>query len=282
MSLTTYGMMAWAGTGTGAITGMTAITGVTGFPAIADGSWVRFVIFDAAGNLEESVGISSSSGTAFTRVTVLRSSNTGSLVNFPGAATIQLIDLESAGGAGTVTSVDLALPTALFANDGAAITTSGNLTDSLATQTKNTVFAGPVSGSAAAPTFRALQGIDLGVVTADLTAQTAGVASVLAVTSPNDGSPHQYKIGVYANITAVTADVLVIQCLYTDENNAAQTVSFFPMGLTSANLSSVGAFAFPDTTIRVKANTAITVKANLTTGIGSISYDVGASIQQLN
>lgn len=118
--------------------------------------------------------------------------------------------------------------------------------------------------------------------TADLTGQTAGVSSVVASTAPNDGSSHQYRLGAYVNITAVTLDVLVLQATYTDENNAAQTVSFFPMGLTSANLASTGVFSFPDTTIRVKPNTLITILANLTTGTGSIAYDVGGNITQLN
>lgn len=63
-------------------------------------------------------------------------------------------------GTGTVTSVSLALPN-IFAVSGSPVTTSGTLTGSLATQTANTVFTGPTTGGAAAPTFRALVAADI-------------------------------------------------------------------------------------------------------------------------
>jgi hypothetical protein len=78
-----------------------------------------------------------------------------------------------ATGAGTVTSVGLTMPGVLFSSSvtGSPVTTSGTLAPALVTQTANTVLAGPGSGSAATPTFRAL-------VTDDL---PAGVGSVTSV-----------------------------------------------------------------------------------------------------
>lgn len=64
------------------------------------------------------------------------------------------------GGSGTVTSVGLSMPSQ-FAVSGSPVTTSGTLTAAWNTQTANTVFAGPGSGGAAAPTFRALVAADL-------------------------------------------------------------------------------------------------------------------------
>ncbi|HUY12410.1 MAG TPA: hypothetical protein VMX16_02115 [Terriglobia bacterium] len=64
------------------------------------------------------------------------------------------------GGGGTVTSVGLVLPS-IFAVTGSPVTTSGTLTGALATETANTVFAGPTSGIAAAPSFRSLAAADL-------------------------------------------------------------------------------------------------------------------------
>ncbi len=61
---------------------------------------------------------------------------------------------------GTVTSVGLSLP-GIFTVSGSPVTSSGTLTASLATQSANLVFAGPSSGSAAAPTFRALVAADI-------------------------------------------------------------------------------------------------------------------------
>ena len=59
-----------------------------------------------------------------------------------------------------VTSVGLSLPN-LFTVSGSPVTTTGTLTAQLATQDANKVFAGPGSGSAAAPTFRALVAEDI-------------------------------------------------------------------------------------------------------------------------
>lgn len=63
-------------------------------------------------------------------------------------------------GSGTVTSVGLSLPS-IFNVTVSPITVSGDLTAVLATQTANTVFAGPDIGSPAAPTFRALVAADI-------------------------------------------------------------------------------------------------------------------------
>lgn len=64
------------------------------------------------------------------------------------------------GGSGTVTSVGLSLP-GIFSVSGSPVTTSGTLTAALANQTANRVFSGPTTGSAAAPTFRALVAADI-------------------------------------------------------------------------------------------------------------------------
>jgi hypothetical protein len=64
---------------------------------------------------------------------------------------------------GTVTSVAFAdgSTTPIYTISGSPVTTSGTLTETLATQTANTVFAGPSSGSAAQPTFRVLVQSDI-------------------------------------------------------------------------------------------------------------------------
>ena len=62
---------------------------------------------------------------------------------------------------GTVTSVGLALPTSVFDITVSPITTTGNLTATFDNQSANTVFAGPISGGAATPAFRALVAADL-------------------------------------------------------------------------------------------------------------------------
>jgi hypothetical protein len=66
----------------------------------------------------------------------------------------------AAAASGTVTSVALSLPSFITVS-GSPVTSSGTLTGTLATQTANTIFSGPTTGSAAAPTFRALVGADM-------------------------------------------------------------------------------------------------------------------------
>jgi hypothetical protein len=63
-------------------------------------------------------------------------------------------------GAGTVTSVGLSLPN-IFSVSGTPVTSSGTLSATLATQTANTIFSGPTTGSAASPSFRALVAADI-------------------------------------------------------------------------------------------------------------------------
>lgn len=59
-----------------------------------------------------------------------------------------------------VTSVALSMPS-IFSVSGSPVTSSGTLTAALNTQSANLVFAGPVSGGAATPTFRALVAADI-------------------------------------------------------------------------------------------------------------------------
>jgi hypothetical protein len=64
------------------------------------------------------------------------------------------------GGAGSVTSVGLSLPS-IFLVSGSPVTTSGTLTGTLATQSANTFFRGPTSGGAATPTFGLITTADI-------------------------------------------------------------------------------------------------------------------------
>jgi len=63
-------------------------------------------------------------------------------------------------GVGTVTSVELTMPDP-FTVSGSPVTTAGALSVTLNTQSANSVFAGPVSGGAAIPTFRVLSAADI-------------------------------------------------------------------------------------------------------------------------
>src|SRR5271166_290022 len=67
----------------------------------------------------------------------------------------------TAVGGGTVTSVALASPTSILTVSGSPVTTAGTLTLNLVAQSANKVWAGPTTGAAANPTFRALVAADI-------------------------------------------------------------------------------------------------------------------------
>jgi hypothetical protein len=70
-------------------------------------------------------------------------------------------DLQGGGGSGTVTSVALtADPASVFDVAGSPVTSAGTLALSMDNQDANTVLAGPASGAAAAPAFRAMVAAD--------------------------------------------------------------------------------------------------------------------------
>ncbi len=80
------------------------------------------------------------------------------------------------GGSGTVTSVALTMPTAVFDVAGSPVTTMGSLDVTLDVQNANKVFAGPTTGADAQPTFRALVAADI-PAPADLTASVLALAT---------------------------------------------------------------------------------------------------------
>jgi hypothetical protein len=91
-------------------------------------------------------------------------------------------------GAGTVTSVT-------FTGDGiidsstpsTAVTTSGTVAATPLTQTANTVLAGPASGSAANPAFRALVSLDIPNNGANTTGTAANVTGIVAAANGGTG-----------------------------------------------------------------------------------------------
>lgn len=110
----------------------------------------------------------------------------------------------AAGGAGTVTSVALAAPSILTVS-GSPVTTSGTLTMTLATQSANTVLAGPTSGGAATPAFR-------GIVSADLT-------TALTTPPPIGGTtPSTAVFSTNVQITASAANARLDMYTYGAQN----------------------------------------------------------------
>ena len=82
----------------------------------------------------------------------------------------------SGGGGGGVTSVALTVPSRQTVT-GSPITTSGTLAITDNTESANQIFAGPTSGSAAAPAFRGLVPADVPVITIGFVIASCTVAS---------------------------------------------------------------------------------------------------------
>jgi len=99
--------------------------------------------------------------------------NSGTGISLNGSTTPLTVNLgDSITIANTgVTSVALSLPS-IFAVTGSPVTTTGTLTASLSNQNANFIFAGPSSGSAAAPTFRVLADSDIPASIARLASPT--------------------------------------------------------------------------------------------------------------
>lgn len=110
-----------------------------------------------------------------------------------------------AGGTGSVSSVGLNMP-GIFTVTGSPVTTSGTLAATLNTQIANVFFAGPSSGGAVTPTFRAIVSGDVPT----LNQNTTGTASNLSGTPalPNGTTATTQTLG--DNTTKLATDAFVI------------------------------------------------------------------------
>jgi hypothetical protein len=88
---------------------------------------------------------------------------------------------------GTVTSVGLLLPSAIFNVTGSPVTTSGTFAASLQTQAVNSFFAGPSSGGSAQPSFRVIVPTDIPTLNQNTTGTAGNVTGVVAAANGGTG-----------------------------------------------------------------------------------------------
>lgn len=149
-----------------------------------------------------------------------------------------------------VTSIALSLPS-IFSVSGSPVTSSGTITTTLATQSANFIFAGPVSGGVAAPSFRALVIADLptSIPNANLANSAITVSAGTGLTgggSVSLGGSTTLNIG-NTGVTAGTYNFATITV------NAQGQITSASSGSVSGSVSSV-ALALPASVFSVSGS----------------------------
>lgn len=146
-----------------------------------------------------------------------------------------LVAADLPGGTGTVTSVAMTVPSILSVA-GSPVTTTGTLAVTLATQVKNKVLAGPVSGADAAPTFRV---VDIADVPASVTAPLPGSPGFTI--GGEAGNVINVAVQLKDVTTAALAVQMVCQAWLSDAAGGAVTATAPD---TSAAIGTNGVIAF--------------------------------------
>ena len=169
------------------------------------------------------------------------------ITNTPGAGEITIAASGGGGGSGTVTSVGLSLPPFVTVT-GSPVSTSGTLTGTLATQTANTHFAGPTSGSAAAPTFRALVAADLPSITYGAI-QNESASTILGNPTGSPASPSE--IGLYPNLGFVGSSLRGSVPIWAATGPGTALVSSSALTSILTGAPSIGSLTIPANTLQI-------------------------------
>lgn len=186
-------------------------------------------------------------------------------------------------GVGTVSSVELSLPSSLFSVSGSPVTTSGTLTGTLTTQSANTVFAGPSSGSTAVavPTFRSLVAADIPALNyqAPLSSYSAPTNEFLTgFTSPNTFTAAQPS---FANLsgTATLAQLPNSLAQFTGTITAGDCAKWSSSGVLADAGAACGSGGSSITLQTNGASNASQTLLNLTAGSGiSLTNTSGGNV----
>lgn len=184
---------------------------------------------------------------------------------------------------GTVTSVAMTVPSFLSVA-GSPVTTTGTLAVTLATETANTVFAGPTSGGAATPTFRALVAADFASIPA--ATFTMATARILGRTTAGTGAVEELTAGTSLSLSSGSLNT--IQDIRTSATptwvgvNGTTTLLLKTGGTTAVTIDSsqhVGIGGSPDTLflLDVIGSTAATNTRVVTSAGNGIELQASAS-----
>jgi hypothetical protein len=135
-------------------------------------------------------------------------------------------------GSGTVTSVGLSLP-GLFSVSGSPVTSSGTLSATLATQSANLVWAGPTTGVAAAPTFRALVAGDIPTIASSQVSGLATSATTDTTNASNIGTGTLAAARLPSTAALTTGSTITQQ--YAARQSVAISGTTYALDVTSGN-----------------------------------------------
>jgi hypothetical protein len=160
----------------------------------------------------------------------------------------------------------------IFVNGG--VNGSGLATLTLATQTANTVFAGPTSGAAAVPTFRALVSADLPPL-ADATVSTTGNTTTQSGNLQVGGAvvpAGLYRVSGYILVTTGGVAATLTPALTWNDGTLARTATFAAIDASAQNVGSFSQI--------VKANGATNIAWSVTLA-NSATFSVFISLERL-
>jgi hypothetical protein len=170
---------------------------------------------------------------------------------------------------GTVTSVALAdgSTTPIYNISNSPVTSSGTLTFTLATQTANTVFAGPSSGSAAQPTFRSLVSADIPNNAANTTGTAANVTGTVAIAHGGTGQTTAAAAYNALSPMTTTGDIE-----YESSTNTASRLGIGSTGQVLTVVSGVPAWSTPVSLTVFYPPTAQTFTTGGSSGTYNLNY----------
>lgn len=210
------------------------------WPAAQAASSGYVLINDGAGNLSWGPGGGGGAVASLNSLTGALNIVAGSGITVTPAGSS--ITIAATGGGGAVTSVGLSLPS-IFTVTNSPVTSSGTLTGTFNTQAVNAIFAGPASGSAAAPTFRALVAADIPSLASLYLSSSGGtINGSLVVTgtisgSNFSGSSSGTNTGDQINITGNAATVTTNANLTGVVTSTGNTTSIANGAITNAMLA---------------------------------------------